>query len=103
MSDFDNSVESEYPIGKYKSGEYKLCYVCNNKFRVGDIYINSSIAIKNRKIFKDQLTKEFGKDVAEYRIHRMGKVKSVIIHSLCQPESNQIKNLIYSPSYSCIL
>ena len=102
IADFEQRKEAEYPLGKYKSGEYRLCYICNNKFRVGDIFINSSKAIEDRKEYRNQLEKEFGKDVADYRISRMEKVKSVLVHSNCEPKSDKIKNLIYSPYYSCI-
>ena len=102
ISDFANRVEAEYPIGKNKSGEYKLCYICEKKFLVGDIFINSSKAIENREEYRMELEKEFGKEVADYRIERLNKVKSVLVHSKCEPDSYKIRNLIVSPKYSCI-
>ena len=101
-SDFENSVEAEYPIGKYKSGEYKLCYICKEQFNVGELYINSSKMFEERRKYRQSLEDEFGKEVADYRVKRLGKVKSVLVHCRCEPYSNKVKNLIYSPHYSCI-
>ena len=79
IGDFENKTETEYPIGKYKNGDYKTCYHCNERFYVGEIFVNSSVDSELR-----------------------GN-KPTLVHIKCEPESTKLRNLIYSPKYSCIL
>ena len=102
ISDFSEKLEAEYPIGKYKSGESKTCYICNKKFDVGDFFVNSSKPIIDREILKERIEKEFGKEIADERISEMVKIKSALVHTRCEPRTDKIVNLIYSPYYSCI-
>lgn len=99
---FVKLTETEYPIGKYKSGEIKYCYICNEKFYVGELFINSSHKIKEREDYIQILTNEFGNDVAKMRLSKMSRVKCVMVHQRCERNSNKLVNLIYSPNYSCI-
>lgn len=97
-----NNVEAEYPIGKYKSGEYKLCYICKKKFYVGQFFVNSSKEYENRDRYREYLKNEFGEDVANARVARMSKPRPQLVHYKCEPDSDSFVNAIVSAEVSCI-